>query len=103
MTNRKLIACAFAAVGLVSIPRQASAIDRLTDQEGAVVRGSKAVNLLFDVCGGRHELGVVDAPGLCDGAESLLSGVGHGRVVRRREAAKIGGEYSPGRQYEPHA
>jgi len=33
MTNGKLLACAFAAVGLVSIPRQASAIDRLTDQE----------------------------------------------------------------------
>jgi len=33
MKNGKLIACAFAAVGLVSMPRQASAIDRLTDQE----------------------------------------------------------------------
>jgi hypothetical protein len=29
MTNGKLLACAFAAVGLVSIPRQARAIDRL--------------------------------------------------------------------------
>lgn len=33
MTNGKLLACAFAAVGLVSIPWQARAIDRLTDQE----------------------------------------------------------------------
>ena len=33
MTYGKLLACAFAAIGLVSIPLQASAIDRLTDDE----------------------------------------------------------------------
>ena len=33
MTYGKLLACAFAAIGLVSSPRQASAIDRLTDDE----------------------------------------------------------------------
>ena len=33
MTYGKLLACAFAAMGLVSIPRQVSAIDRLTDDE----------------------------------------------------------------------
>ena len=33
MTNGKLLACAFAAMSLVSIPRQASGIDRLTDHE----------------------------------------------------------------------
>jgi len=33
MTYGNLLACAFAAMGLVSIPRPASAIDRLTDQD----------------------------------------------------------------------
>jgi hypothetical protein len=33
MTNGKLFVCAFAAMSLVSMPRQASAIDRLTDDE----------------------------------------------------------------------
>ena len=33
MTYGNLVACAFAAMGLVSVPRPASAIDRLTDQD----------------------------------------------------------------------